>query len=92
MPPIVTLTTDFGMVYPAIMKAVMLSINSDIIPIDVTDSIPPGDIIQGAFILHFASAYFPPGTIHVAVIDPGVGGERRALVDQGRALYVHRAR
>lgn len=83
MPPIVTLTTDFGMVYPAIMKGVMLRINSDIIPIDVTDSIPSGDIIQGAFILQFASAYFPPGTIHVAVVDPGVGGERRALVIKG---------
>jgi S-adenosyl-L-methionine hydrolase (adenosine-forming) len=83
MPPIVTLTTDFGTVYPAIMKGVMLSIDPDIYVIDVTDSIPSGDIVQGAFILHFASAYFPPGTIHVAVVDPGVGGERRALVIKG---------
>ncbi len=83
MPAFVTLTTDFGKVYPAIMKGVMLGINPDIGVIDVTDLIPPGDIIQGAFILQFASVYFPPGTIHVAIVDPGVGGERRALVIKG---------
>jgi len=83
MPAIVTLTTDFGTVYPAIMKGVMRSINPDIEAIDVTDSIPPGNIIQGAFVLRFASVYFPPGTIHIAVVDPGVGGERRALVIKG---------
>ncbi len=49
----------------------------------MTDSIPSGDIVQGAFILQFASVYFPPGTIHVAIVDPGVGGERRALVIKG---------
>lgn len=83
MPSIVTLTTDFGKVYPAIMKGIMLGMNPDIVAIDITDSIPPGDIIQGAFILQFASVYFPPGTTHVAIVDPGVGGERRALVIEG---------
>lgn len=83
MPAIVTLTTDFGTVYPAIMKGVMRSISPDIEAIDVTDSIPPGDIVQGAFVLQFASVYFPPGTIHIAVVDPDVGGERRALVIKG---------
>jgi len=86
MPAIITLTTDFGKVYPAIMKGVMLRMNPDIEAIDITDSIPPGDIVQGAFVLQFASVYFPPGSIHVAIVDPGVGGERRALVIKGE-LY-----
>lgn len=65
------------------MKGVMLNIDPEIRVFDITDSIPPGHIVQGAFVLQFASVYYPPGTIHVAVVDPGVGGERRALVIKG---------
>jgi S-adenosylmethionine hydrolase len=82
-PSVITITTDFSSVYPAVMKGVMLNINPEIRIVDVTDMIPPGDIIQGAFALRFASEYFPPGTVHLAVVDPGVGGERRALVVKG---------
>jgi S-adenosylmethionine hydrolase len=82
-PSIITIVTDFSSIYPAIMKGVMLDIDPGIITVDVTDMIPPGDIIQGAFALRFASMYFPPGTVHLAVVDPGVGGERRALVVKG---------
>lgn len=80
---IITLTTDFGSVYPAIMKGVMLSINPELEMVDITHSIPPGDVVQGAFALQFSSQYFPPGTVHLAIVDPGVGGARRALVIKG---------
>jgi S-adenosylmethionine hydrolase len=79
----ITLTTDFGGVYPSIMKGVMLNINLNAIFVDVSHDIPAGDIRRGAFILQYASRYFPPGSIHLAVVDPGVGGARRALVIKG---------
>jgi len=79
----VTLTTDFGGVYPSIMKGVMLTIDPNAIFVDVTHHIPAGDIRRGAFILQYASRYFPDGSIHLAVVDPGVGGTRRALVIKG---------
>ena len=79
---IVTLLTDFGEQdhYVAAMKGVMLSINPNLIFVDITHQIPPQDIQSGAFSIGQAYTYFPGETIHVAVVDPGVGTERKALV------------
>jgi S-adenosylmethionine hydrolase len=76
--PIITLTTDFGegSPYVAEMKGVILSINPDARLVDVTHAISPQDIRQGALALASATVAFPPGSIHVAVVDPGVGTSR----------------
>jgi S-adenosyl-L-methionine hydrolase (adenosine-forming) len=78
---IVTLTTDFGSrdSYVAQMKGVILGIAPEVRIVDVTHAIPPQDVSRGAAVLEEIAAAFPAGTIHVAVIDPGVGSSR-ALV------------
>ncbi len=78
---IITLTTDFGWAdgYVGAMKGVILSIAPDVQVVDVAHEIPPGDVRAAAYVLRQATPYFPPGTIHVAVVDPGVGSDRRAL-------------
>ena len=78
MPRIITLTTDFGASSPyvAAMKGVILSINPDVTLVDITHAIEPQDIRQGALVLADAARWFPPDTIHVAVVDPGVGTSR----------------
>lgn len=85
---IITLTTDFGSIYPASMKGVILSINPDVTIVDITHSIPPIDIRAGAFALFSVVKYFPPGTIHVAVIDPAVGTERKAIAIRAGGHYL----
>ncbi|MGQ9571860.1 MAG: SAM hydrolase/SAM-dependent halogenase family protein [Dehalococcoidia bacterium] len=79
--PIITLTTDFGLVdpYVAAMKGAILTVNPQAIIVDVSHAVRPQAIEQGAFLLGCAWPYFPRGSIHVAVVDPGVGTERRAL-------------
>ena len=78
---IVTLTTDFGQRDPfvGVMKGVILGICRDATLIDLTHEIAPFDIREGAVALESAWRFFPMGTIHLAVVDPGVGGRRRAL-------------
>lgn len=78
---IITLLTDFGIsdAYVAMMKGVILSINRDAELIDITHSINTGSVFQGAYILKESFAYFPSGTVHVAVVDPGVGSARRVI-------------
>jgi S-adenosyl-L-methionine hydrolase (adenosine-forming) len=78
---IATLLSDFGLQdhYVAAMKGVMLSINPDINIVDVSHMIAPHDIASAAFVLGQAYRQFPHGTIHVAVVDPGVGTSRKAL-------------
>ncbi len=92
MPPaVVTLLTDFGRrdFFVGAMKGVILAINRDARIIDVSHDIPPQEMREAAFVLKGSYPHFPPGTIHVAVVDPGVGGERRAvLVDAGAHLFV----
>jgi S-adenosylmethionine hydrolase len=80
-PPIVTLTTDFGegSRYVGAMKGVLLSINPALNIVDISHSVPPQDVRRGAMTLLESTRYFPSGTIHVAVVDPGVGTERRVL-------------
>ena len=79
--PIITLTTDFGRAdtYVAQMKGVILSLNPDAAIVDVTHEIPPQNIMRGSMALGEIWQAFPPGTIHVAVIDPGVGTAREIL-------------
>ena len=78
---LVTLLTDFGLrdQFVAAMKGIMLSLNPDLTFVDITHLIPPQDIFGGAFVLGQAWSCFPPWTIHLAVVDPGVGTARRAL-------------
>jgi S-adenosyl-L-methionine hydrolase (adenosine-forming) len=81
MSGIITLTTDFGRDgwYVAAMKGVILSVNAHATIVDISHSIAPQNIAEGAFVLGEASRWFPPGTIHAAVVDPGVGTDRRIL-------------
>jgi S-adenosyl-L-methionine hydrolase (adenosine-forming) len=78
---IVTLMTDFGTTdgYVAAMKGALLTVNPRAVLVDVTHHIPNQDITEAAFQLATVWSAFPPGTIHVAVVDPGVGGDRRAI-------------
>ncbi|MDA0798135.1 MAG: SAM-dependent chlorinase/fluorinase [Chloroflexi bacterium] len=80
-PPIITLTTDFGTAdtFVGAMKGVILGIAPDAQVIDLTHEIPPQDVQAGAFTLASVYRYFPPGTIHVAVVDPGVGTRRHPI-------------
>jgi S-adenosyl-L-methionine hydrolase (adenosine-forming) len=80
--PIITLTTDFGDTSPyvAVMKGVILSINARVRVLDLTHHIRPQDLRHADYFLATAVPFFPPGTIHVCVVDPGVGSARRALV------------
>jgi S-adenosylmethionine hydrolase len=79
---VITLLTDFGLKdpYVGIMKGVILSINPEATIIDITHDITPQNIEEAAFLIEEYHRYFPPGTIHVAVIDPTVGSERRPII------------
>lgn len=89
--PLVTLTTDFGTAdgYVGAMKGVILRLAPGTRIVDITHDVPPQDVQAGAYILFQAAREFPPGTIHVAVVDPGVGGKRReVIVDDGKFRWV----
>ena len=81
---ILTLLTDFGVqdVYVGVMKGAIACINSDIQIIDLTHQIPPQNIAAARFCLLNAYSYFPRHTVHVAVVDPGVGSQRRGVAIQ----------
>jgi S-adenosyl-L-methionine hydrolase (adenosine-forming) len=89
---IITLLTDFGQSdgYVGALKGIILSINPDATLIDITHDISPQQIPQGGFILSQAAPYFPKGTIHLAVVDPGVGSASRrpVVVETTRHLFV----
>src|SRR5437763_10942624 len=80
--PIVTLTTDFGLAdsYVAEMKAAVLADNPECVLVDVTHLIAPQDVLAGSITLQRVIASFPPRSIHLAVVDPGVGTRRRLLI------------
>ena len=86
VPRIVTLTTDFGIDdgYAATIKGVVLSLNPDVRIIDISNTIRPQDILQAAFVIHSAYKYFPENSIHLVIVDPGVGSNRKALVVKTR--------
>lgn len=79
---IITLLTDFGVSggYVGSSKGVILKINPDAKILDISHSIAPFDVWEGAFVLNGFYQYFPQGTIHLAIVDPGVGGKRPALL------------
>ena len=78
---VITLLTDFGLRdgYPGVMKGIIWKIAPDVQIADISHSIKPQNIHQGALALARTASFFPPGTIHVAVIDPGVGTLRRPI-------------
>ena len=80
----IVLTTDFGLsdAYVGVMKGVILGINPLATIVDLTHDIGPQDLQHGAFVLGVNCSYFPEGSIHVAVVDPGVGTARKAMVLQ----------
>jgi len=82
MAPPITLLTDFGTedAYAAVMKGVILTRDPRATIVDITHAIEPQNIRHGAFVLGSAYRYFPKNTIHVAVVDPGVGSERRGII------------
>ncbi|MEA2054842.1 MAG: SAM-dependent chlorinase/fluorinase [Candidatus Thermoplasmatota archaeon] len=79
MSSIITLTTDIGWAYAAQMKASILSINPDAKIVDVTHDISPRNVMEGAYVLYSTVIHFP-NAIHIAVVDPGVGTERKSLI------------
>jgi len=85
----ITLTTDFGLEdsYVAEMKGVILSINAYVNLIDVSHGVKKFDIRMGAFTLASAAPYFPKDTVHLAVVDPGVGTQRRAVLVQTKQAF-----
>jgi S-adenosylmethionine hydrolase len=82
---LITLLSDFGDVYPASMKGVILGIHQDANIVDISHSIPRHDIRTGAFVLMTTAKYFPTGTVHIAVVDPGVGTTRRPIAARARS-------
>ena len=89
--PIITLTTDFGQSdgYVGTMKGVILSICPEAALVDISHEIQPQAIRQGAYLLSAAAPHFPAGTIHLVVVDPGVGSVRRPIaVRAERGFYV----
>jgi S-adenosylmethionine hydrolase len=88
---IISLLSDFGHKdpYVAEMKAVILSIRSEVRIVDVTHEVEKFNIRMGAYVLASAAPYFPPNTVHVAVVDPGVGTQRHAIiVETSHNFYV----
>ena len=80
--PVITLLTDFGTAdyFVGAVKGAILSVNPNVVIVDLTHEIPGQDIEAGAFMLLAAYKTFPQGTIHLAVVDPGVGSERRPII------------
>jgi len=90
-PPIITLTTDFGTSdhYVGTMKGVILGIAPQARIVDISHEVRPYQIPEGAYVIARACGYFPPKTIHVVVVDPGVGSARRPiLAEVGGQRYV----
>jgi hypothetical protein len=86
---IITLLTDFGVAdsYVGVMKGVMLGINPELKFVDITHAVPAGDIKKGAFRLFTAYKFFPKSTIHLVVIDPGVGSKRKPIIVETKDYY-----
>ena len=88
---IITLTTDFGLgdPYAAMMKGVILSINPRAKLVDITHLIRAGAIRQASSVIHETFSYFPRGTVHLGVVDPGVGNDRRLIaLEAGKHYFV----
>lgn len=91
MSRILTLTTDFGISdgYVAAMKGVVLTCAPEARIVDITHQVPAQDIAAGAFAMYSACSFFPEGSVHIGVVDPGVGSDRRGIVvETEQFLYV----
>jgi S-adenosylmethionine hydrolase len=91
MSPVIALLTDFGLqdAYVGAMKGAILTVCPDATLVDVGHEVPAHDVAAGALALDAAYRHFPPGTVFVAVVDPGVGSERRPIAaGAGRWLFV----
>jgi hypothetical protein len=77
MSKIITLLTDFGDkdTYAGVMKGVIFNINPEVRVVDISHHVSRHQVLEGAFMLHHSFKFFPRGTIHVVVVDPGVGAE-----------------
>ncbi len=86
---LITLLTDFGSKdhYAGVMKGVILGINPDARIVDITHGVEKYNICEAAFMLKSYYRYFPPGTVHTAVVDPGVGGPRRPLAIEADGYF-----
>ena len=86
---IITLTTDYGTNDHLVgtLKGVILKINPEVTIVDITHNVAAYDLLDGALAIGSAFAYFPPRTIHVVIVDPGVGTERRPLLVTGDNQY-----
>ncbi len=89
MRAVITLCTDFGTRdgYVAAMKGVILSLAPGAQLVDITHEVPPQAVREAAFVLASAYGYFPPGTVHLVVVDPGVGSDRRLLAVRAGYYY-----
>lgn len=89
MPPIVTFTSDFGLTdwFVGVVHGVIHELCADAQIVNLSHAIPPGNLDAGAFVLEAAAPDFPNGTVHLAVIDPGVGTERLALAVAARHQF-----
>lgn len=87
--PIITLTTDYGTNDHLVgtLKGVILKINPDVTIVDITHHVTPFDLLDGALSIGAAYSYFPARTIHIIVVDPGVGTERRPLLATSENQY-----
>jgi S-adenosylmethionine hydrolase len=87
--PIITLTTDYGTNDHLVgtLKGVILKISPDATIVDITHNVTPYDLLDGALAIGSSYSYFPPRTIHVVVVDPGVGTDRRPLLVSGETQY-----
>src|SRR5271166_828132 len=87
--PTITLTTDFGLVdhFAGVMKGVILGIAPRAQIVDISHEVPPFEINEGAFIIAEAYRYFAKKTVHVIVVDPGVGSERRPILAEMAGQY-----
>lgn len=91
MSNIITITTDFGLqdYFVGVMKGVMLSINPDAKLVDLNNNVKRHDIVNGYFSLRNSFNYFPKGTVHLVVVDPGVGSKRRPVaISYGGYFFV----
>lgn len=86
---VITLITDFGVrdAYVGSMKGVILGINPNIQIVDISHEVEPGDVQKAAFLLLTSYPFFPKGTVHIVVVDPGVGSERKILCVRTRSAF-----
>jgi S-adenosylmethionine hydrolase len=87
--PVVTLTTDYGTNDHLVgtVKGVLLKINPDVAIVDITHNVVPFDVLDGALAIASAYKYFPPKTVHLVIVDPGVGTDRRPLLVSGEQQF-----